>query len=143
MSPVARMARPSRVLRKSPSSTAIMITAAAATASLYCSLIFIFASAYLTIVNTVPALFMFSMLDPPIMAMFTEYSPVFTIMPASRLFTPILVCSMAVMKPEATPASMAAGMDKYGCPDMATAAPTTAPSVKQPSVERSHTLSIE
>ena len=93
--------------------------------------------------NTVSALFMFSMLDPPIMAMFTEYSPVFTIMPASRLFTPILVCRMAVMKPEATPASMAAGMDKYGCPDMATAAPTTAPSVKQPSVERSHTLSIE
>ena len=86
---------------------------------------------------------MFSSDAPPITAMLTEYSPVLTMMPASRLSMPILVCKRAVTKPESTPAHIAAGMDKYGCPAMATTAPTAAPSVKQPSVERSQTLSME
>ena len=47
------------------------------------------------------------------------------------------------MKPESIPAAIAAGSDRYGCPAMATAAPTVAPSVKQPSVDRSQTFSIE
>ena len=63
-------------------------------------------------------------------------------MPDSRLSTPSFVCSIAVTKPEQTPASIAAGSARYGCPEMATTAPTAAPSVKQPSVDRSHTLSM-
>ena len=43
----------------------------------------------------------------------------------------------------AVPAAMAAAMARYGCPAMATAAPTAAPNVKQPSVERSQTSSME
>ena len=80
---------------------------------------------------------------PPIMPMFTEYNAVFMIIPASRLSTPIFVCRNAVTNPDITPANIAANIDRYGCPDNATTAPTTAPSVKHPSVERSHTLSIE
>ena len=76
-------------------------------------------------------------------AMLIEYSPVLTMMPASRLSTPILVCSRAVTKPEQLPASMAAGIASRGWPLSATTAPTVAPSVKQPSVDRSQTLSIE
>ena len=38
---------------------------------------------------------------------------------------------------------IAAKIDKKGCPLTATAAPTAAPSVKQPSVERSQTFSME
>lgn len=49
---------------------------------------------------------------------------------------------MAVTKPEHTPAAIAAGIARYGCPEMTTIAPTAAPSVKQPSVDRSHTLSM-
>ena len=64
-------------------------------------------------------------------------------MPESRLLTPIFVCSTAVTSPESMPASIAAGIERYGCPAMAIAAPTVAPSVKQPSVDRSHTPSIE
>ena len=63
--------------------------------------------------------------------------------PASRLLTPIFVCKNAVTKPDVTPASIAAGIARYGCPAMATAAPTVAPRVKQPSVERSQTFSME
>ena len=72
-----------------------------------------------------------------------EYKPVFTIIPASRLSTPIFVCKNPVTKPEQIPASIAARIDKKGCPLTATAAPTAAPKVKQPSVERSQTFSIE
>lgn len=50
---------------------------------------------------------------------------------------------MAVTNPEHTPAAIAAKIDKKGCPLTATAAPTAAPSVKQPSVERSQTFSME
>ena len=64
-------------------------------------------------------------------------------MPASRLSIPIFVCKNAVTKPERTPAAIAAGIESRGWPDTATIAPTTAPRVKQPSVERSQTLSIE
>ena len=56
---------------------------------------------------------------------------------------PIRVCKNAVTKPEHTPAAIAAGIARYGCPDKATTAPTAAPSVKHPSVDRSHTLSME
>ena len=81
--------------------------------------------------------------DIAMTAMFIEYSAVFTIIPANRLSTPSLVCRIAVTKPEQIPASMAAAMDKNGCPAIAAAAPTAAPSVKQPSVDRSQTLSME
>ena len=94
-------------------------------------------------VNTVSALFMLSTDAPPITAMLTEYSAVLTMMPASRLLTPIFVCNSAVRKPESNPAAIAAGRDRYGCPAMATTAPTVAPRVKQPSVDRSHTFSME
>ena len=76
-------------------------------------------------------------------AMLTEYRPVLTMMPDSRLSTPIFVWRMAVTKPEPAPASMAAGIDSQGWPAMATAAPTAAPKVKQPSVDRSQTFSME
>ena len=66
----------------------------------------------LALVNTVSGLFMFSMEEPPITPILTEYSAVFTIMPERRLFTPILVCKMAVIKPDATPESIAAGMER-------------------------------
>ncbi len=81
--------------------------------------------------------------EPPITAIFTEYSPVLTIMPERRLSIPMRVCSRAVTNPEHIPASMAAGRDSSGWPDTATTAPTAAPSVKQPSVDRSQTLSME
>ena len=48
----------------------------------------------------------------PITAMFTEYRAVLTMMPASRLLTPMRVCSTAVIRPESMPASMAAGSDR-------------------------------
>ena len=51
--------------------------------------------------------------------------------------TPILVCKKAVTKPEHTPAAIAAGNARNGCPAMVTIAPTAQPSVKQPSVDRS------
>ena len=76
-------------------------------------------------------------------ATFTEYSPVLTMMPARRLSMPSLVWSRAVTKPEHIPAIIAAGMDSRGCPAAATTAPTAAPRVKQPSVDRSQTLSME
>ena len=84
-------------------------------------------SAAFSWVNTVSVLFMFSSDEPPMIHMFTEYSPVFTMMPASRLFTPIRVCSVAVTRPDSMPAPIAAGMDSQGWPAMATTAPTAAP----------------
>ena len=63
-------------------------------------------------------------------------------MPASRLSTPSFVCNIAVTKPEHTPAAIAAGIARYGCPESTTIAPTAAPRVKQPSVDRSQTLSM-
>ena len=62
--------------------------------------------------------------------------------PANRLSIPILVCSTAVTNPEHIPAPIAAAIDRYGCPEMATTAPTAAPNVKQPSVDRSHTFNM-
>ena len=64
------------------------------------------------LVNTVSVWFIFSRDFPPITQMLMEYSPVLTMMPASRLLIPIRVCSRAVTKPEQTPAPMAAGMDR-------------------------------
>ena len=94
-------------------------------------------------VKTVSVLFMFSSEAPPMMAMLTEYSPVLTTIPARRLSTPIRVWRIAVTKPETMPAPIAAGRDSQGCPARATTAPTTAPRVKQPSVDRSQTPSME
>ncbi len=141
--PVARMARPRRVRRKSVRNTSASTTASSATSSLYCSCKNVAARARLAQVNTVSVLFMLSSEELPITAMLIEYSPVFTMMPERRLSMPIFVCKIAVTKPESIPASMAAGIDSQGCPASATTAPTVAPSVKQPSVDRSHTLSIE
>ena len=64
-------------------------------------------------------------------------------MPERRESTPIRVWRVAVTKPETIPAPMAAGMLSSGWPETATTAPTTAPRVTQPAVERSHTPSME
>ncbi len=64
-------------------------------------------------------------------------------MPASRLCTPIRICKVAVRNPEHMPASIAAGSASQGWPAIATSAPTAAPRVKHPSVDRSHTFSME
>ena len=63
--------------------------------------------------------------------------------PARRLLIPIFVCKNAVINPESIPAPMAAKIARKGWPDIATTAPTEAPNVKHPSVDRSHTFSIE
>ena len=110
--PVARMARPRRGRRNRPSITAIASTAMTITNSLYWLPRIPPLSISLALVNTVSVLFMFSIEEPPITPIFTEYSAVLTIMPESRLFTPILVCKMAVIKPDATPESIAAGMER-------------------------------
>ena len=141
--PVARMARPSRVRRKKLRKTITSATATSSTISLYCAPRGLFFRASLVRLNTVAVLFMFNWALLPVMAMFTEYRPVLTTMPASRLCTPMRVCSTAVTKPLRLPASMAAGMDSQGWPLRATMAPTAAPRVKQPSVDRSHTFSME
>ena len=101
------------------------------------------ASTDFTIENTVGVLVRLMRAAPDMMAMFTEYSPVLTMMPASRLLMPSLVCSRATTKPEHTPASMAAERERKGWPAAATMAPMVAPRVKQPSVDRSQTLSME
>ena len=64
--------------------------------------------------NTVTVRFILMREDPPITAIFTEYKAVFTIIPASRLSTPSLVCRIAVTKPDSTPASIAAITDRNG-----------------------------
>ena len=109
LSPVARMARPSRVLRNSPSSTATAAAARAATIRRDCPCKAVPSSRARILVNTVAVLFIFSTDEPPITAMLTEYSAVLTMMPESRLLTPIFVCSSAVQKPDSTPAAIAAG----------------------------------
>ena len=77
------------------------------------------------------------------MTILMVYSPVLTMMPASRLSTPSLVWSSAVIRPDRMPAPMAAKMARTGWPLMATTDPTAQPRVKQPSVDRSHTPSME
>ena len=94
-------------------------------------------------VKTVVFLLRFSRLALPMTPMFTEYRPVLTMMPASRLSTPILVWRKAVTRPLSMPAHMAAGMLRSGWPASTKTAAVAAPRVKQPSVERSQTLSIE
>ena len=141
--PVARIARPSLVLRKNTRNATTRITAISAT--MISSLPFsgVPESASFIMENTVTVRFILMREDPPITAIFTEYKAVFTIIPASRLSTPSLVCRIAVTKPDSTPASIAAITDRNGWPLTATTAPTAAPKVKQPSVERSQTFSIE
>ena len=140
--PVARMARPSRVRRNTVRKPTTSATARNATSSSYRPARGVPASRALALEKMVSVLFIFNKEAPPMTAMFTEYRPVLTMMPASRLSTPIFVWSMEVTKPDTAPASMAAGMDSQGWPAMATAAPTAAPKVKQPSVDRSQTLSM-
>ena len=141
--PVARIARPSLVLRKNTRNTITRITAMAA--MIISSLPFkgVPASASFIMVNTVVVRFILMREEPPMTAIFTEYKAVFTMIPASRLSTPSFVCKMAVTNPDVTPAAIAATMDRNGCPLTATTAPTAAPKVKQPSVERSQTFSME
>ena len=141
--PVARIARPSRVFRKTTRNAITAATAISATRMSALPFKGVSARASFIMENTVSVRFILIREEPPITAMLMEYSPVFTIIPASRLSTPIFVCKNPVTKPEQIPASIAAIMDKKGCPLTATAAPTAAPKVKQPSVERSQTFSME
>ena len=89
--PVARMARPSRVPKNRVKNAATSTTAMSATASTDCPASGVPASRAFILVNTVSVLFMFSREEPPMTAMLTEYSAVLTIMPASRLSTPMRV----------------------------------------------------
>ena len=72
--------------------------------------------------------------EKPITARFTVYSPVSVMMPARMEGIRNLVCSRAVMKPAADPASMAAGKAKKGCPARASVAEIAQPRVKAPLV---------
>ena len=141
--PVALIARPSLVFRKNTRNMITRITAIAAI--IISSLPFsgVPESASFIIVNTVVVRFILIKDEPPMTAMFTEYNAVFTMIPASRLSTPSFVCRIAVTNPDIIPAAIAATIDRKGCPLTATTAPTAAPKVKQPSVERSQTFSIE
>ena len=141
--PVARMERPSFVLRNAHRKRRTSATAASSTARRYCPAKGVPASAALARVKTVPVLFRASWALLPEIAMLTEYSAELTTMPASRDCTPMRVCSRAVTNPDREPASRAAGSERIGWPDRATIAPTTAPRVKHPSVDRSQTFSIE
>ena len=141
--PVARIARPSLVFRKNTRNTITRITAMAAMRISSLPFNGVPASASFIMVNTVVVRFILIRDDPPMTAIFTEYNAVFTMIPASRLSTPSFVCRIAVTNPDVTPAAMAAAMDRNGCPLTATTAPTAAPKVKQPSVERSQTFSME
>ena len=129
LSPVARIASPSLVRRNTVSAAMTRATAITATASLYCPESSVPFSSSFAEVKTVCVLFIFSRAVLPINAILTEYSPVFTMMPDSRLLIPILVWRNAVTKPDSMPAPMAAGIARYGCPAIATTAPVTAPSV--------------
>ena len=40
---------------------------------------------------------------------------------------PIFVCNIAVINPDTIPAPIAAAIERYGCPAIATTAPTVAP----------------
>ena len=106
--PVARIASPSFVLRKSARRTPTIITASNATISLYCSMNGVFLSKSSALVKTVSVLLRLRIDELPMTAMLIEYSAVLTMIPASRLLTPIFVCRTAVMSPESIPAAMAA-----------------------------------
>ena len=72
LSPVARMARPSRVRRNSAKNATTSVTATRATTSLYCSARNVSFSSALALVNTVSVLFMFSREEPFMTAMLME-----------------------------------------------------------------------
>ena len=114
LSPVAWMASPRRVRRKTLRKQTTSAAAISPTKSLYRLDTAVPDSSFLSTLNTVSVLFILSSDAPPITAMLMEYSPVFTIMPASRLSMPSFVCSRAVTKPDSTPAHMAAGSDSQG-----------------------------
>lgn len=140
--PVARMARPMRVRRNSVKSNTISTTAASTVSSLYCPASGVPASAVFMSENTVCVLLRLRSDAPSIMAMLMEYSAVLTMIPASRLLTPMRVCKTDTTSPDTSPAPIAAKTASTGWPAMAVTAPVTAPSVKQPSVDRSQTFSI-
>ena len=73
----------------------------------------------------------------PMAIRLTVYSPVLVTMPARMEGTPSLVWRNAVTNPAQTPASMAAGMARKGCPAAVRVTDTAQPSTKQPSVVRS------
>ena len=81
--------------------------------------------------------------EKPITARLTVYRPVLTMMPAMMLSTPRRVCKKAVMKPDSTPAAMAAKRASTGWPATATWQQTAQPNVKQPSVDRSAMFKTE
>ena len=70
--PVARIARPRRVLRNRVNRVSMTITAMRATASLYCFAKTVPLRSSFMSENTVSALFMFRSDEPPMMAMFIE-----------------------------------------------------------------------
>ena len=70
--PVARIARPRRVLRNAVSRTSITMTAISATASLYCFAKTVPLRRSFISENTVSTLFMLSSDEPPMIAMFME-----------------------------------------------------------------------
>ena len=72
LSPVARMASPSRVFKKIPSSTAMRITAIPATTSFCCPPKNVPLKRSFAFVKTVSVLFMLRMEELPMTAMFTE-----------------------------------------------------------------------
>ena len=76
----------------------------------------------------------FTLEEKPMTARFAVYRPVSVMMPARIEGIRNLVCSMAVIKPAAAPASMARGNARYGCPARATVADTAHPRVKAPLV---------
>ena len=136
LSPVARMDRPSRVVRNSRSASAAIRVMNTATASLY-QLPITGSSTSLARVKMVVHLNRFRLLVKPMAIRLMVYRPVFTMMPARMLSTPRRVCRKAVTKPEHTPAAMAANNPRNGCPARATVEPTAQPRMKQLSVERS------
>ena len=129
LSPVARMDRPSRVRKKSATSTAAAAKMAASTTRVLHPVQSSFPLRPLARDRRVSLPKMDRLEDQPITARLTVYSPVLTMMPARMLSTPSLVWRKAVTNPDRAPASMAAGRARKGCPARVTVAPTAKPRV--------------
>ena len=118
LSPVARMDRPSRVPRKPSIAAPATAMIAAASTSLYQlprNPSEVFAREKMVSVLTSDMVE-----EKPITARLMVYRPVLTMMPAMMLSTPSRVCRKAVIKPEHTPAAMAAASARMGWPVSAT-----------------------
>ena len=129
LSPVARMDRPSRVRKNRAVSTATTARMADSTIRVLHPVQNSFPLSPLVRDRRVSVPKMDRLEDQPITARLTVYSPVLTIIPARMLSTPSLVWRKAVTKPDSTPASMAAGRARKGCPARVTVAPTAKPRV--------------